>query len=320
MTRTIRGALAAVITIVAFGAGGGVAAAAAPGASTCCSSQVTANSARLTGGVDPNGQLTSYYFEYGTTRAYGNRTDSGSVGKGTKLRRVSTVITGLTPNTVYHYRIVGSNAAGVASGRNRSFRTRKQPLALQFSATPNPVTFGAGTTLVGALTGTGNANRQIVLQQRPFPYDAPFANVGNIQLTGADGGFTFGPLAIPLTTQYRVVTTSTPQVRSPIVSLGVAVKVSTTPSTRRVKRGRLVKFSGSVRPARPGALYAIQKRTSKGAWVVVAGGAVRSGTSEYSRYARRVRVRRGGRYRVFVASEGSLTSGLGREILVHTKK
>ena len=34
-----------------------------------------------------------------------------------------------------------------------------------------------------------------------------FANVGNPQLTNAQGGFSFALLSVPLTTQYRVLVT-----------------------------------------------------------------------------------------------------------------
>jgi hypothetical protein len=208
----------------------------------------------------------------------------------------------------------------VRSGTIRSFRTRPQPLGLQVSAAPNPVTFGQGATLTGTLTGTGNANRRVVLQQRLFPFTADFADVGAPQVTSATGTFAFSSLFLPQTTQLRV-RTDPPAAVSDVVTIGVAVRVKTNVSTTRVTRGRRIRFSGTIRPARAGAQFAVQKRTRDGRWVVVAGGITRGGSQNFSGFTRRVRIPRGGRYRVFVnIVDGNLVSGVGREIAVSTRR
>ena len=53
-------------------------------------------------------------------------------------RSVSARISGLSPNTRYHYRVVASNDAGVARGRDRSFVTLRNPRGITASASPNP--------------------------------------------------------------------------------------------------------------------------------------------------------------------------------------
>ena len=293
--------------------------AAVPTVSTGGASKLTADSVRLHASVNPRGRPTSYYFEYGTTRRYGSRTGDASAGNGTKGRAVIADVGGLKPNTTYHYRVVASNPDGVTSGSDRSFKTRKQPLGLALNAAPNPVVFGAGSTIAGQLTGTGNANQQIVLQQRAFPFTAGFANVGNAIVTDANGNFTFPALALPATTQVRVQT-SDKKVTSSVATVTVAVKVSTSARTR-VKRGRLLRFSGSIRPARDGAQYAIQKLGRSGQWVTVAGGITRKGGDGFSTYSRRIHVRRGGSYRVFVRIvDGNYTSGIGRTVRVRATK
>src|SRR5581483_6229575 len=50
------------------------AASAAPAATTVAASEVEPTSARLNGTVNPEGQPTTYYFQYGTTGAYGAQT------------------------------------------------------------------------------------------------------------------------------------------------------------------------------------------------------------------------------------------------------
>ena len=318
--RTMRRAAGAAVVLVLSGAGTGTAWA-APAATTGGVSNVTANSARLAGSVDPNNQPTSYYFEYGTTQRYGSRTPDAAAGNGGSPRTVRTDVAGLAPNTTYHYRIVASNPSGVTSGANRTFKTRPQPLGLNITATPNPVVFGSPTTISGTLTGTGNSGRQVVLQQRPFPFTAGFANVGNPLVTDANGNFAFPLLSVPFTTQYRVVSVEGRDVPSPILTVGVAVSVKTNVSATRVKRGSRVRFSGTIRPARAGAQWAIQKETRDGRWVTVAGSITRGGSQSFSGFSRRVRIPRGGSYRVFVLiNDGNLTSGIGRTIEISTRR
>lgn len=294
---------------------------AAPGAATGGTADVTASSATLGGRVDPNGQPTTYYFEYGTTKRYGSRTPDVSAGNGSSAARVRADVSGLTANTTYHYRIVASNPSGVASGGDETFKTKPQPLGLSIAANPNPVVFGSPTTITGTLTGTGNAGRQVVLQGRGFPYTTEFAQVGNPQVTDANGNFAFPLLSVPSNTQYRVVSIEGKDVPSPILTLGVAVSVKTNVSATSVKRGRSVRFSGTIRPGRAGAQWAIQKKTRSGAWATVAGSITRGGSQSFSGFSRKVRIPRGGTYRVFVLIvDGNFTSGIGREIKISSHR
>src|SRR5688500_15185277 len=108
MTRMIRAALAALALVLLTAS----TAYAAPGATTGGASNVTFSSARFAGTIDPNGQATTYYFEYGTTQRYGSRTPDVSAGNGDSGRTVRSDVSGLAPNTTYHYRIVASNPSG----------------------------------------------------------------------------------------------------------------------------------------------------------------------------------------------------------------
>jgi len=317
-TRTLRAAISAAAIAGTLGALAPAAGAAVPTASTGTAINVTADAARLRGAVNPRGLPTTYYFEYGTTRRYGSRTPDASAGRGTSSRNVVAPVSGLRPNTTYHFRIVASNPDGVTSGGDRAFTTRREPLGLTLNAAPNPVVFGLGTTVAGQLTGTGNGGRQVVLQQRAFPFTSAFADVGTPVVTDANGAFAFPSLALPATTQLRARTGS---VASPVATVAVAVRVETRVSTYRVTRGKRVRFSGVIRPGREGALYAVQKLGSRGQWVTVAGGITRRGSTNFSGFTRRVRVRRGGQYRVYVRIvDGNYTSGIGRTIRIRTRR
>jgi hypothetical protein len=281
---------------------------------------VTLASATVLGKVTPNGAETTYRFRYGTTTVYGAETAVGNAGSGTSAQTVVANIENLAPATTYHYRLVAHNRNGTVVGADRSFKTKPQPLGLTLAATPNPVPFGAGTTLVGNLSGTGAPGRQVVLQQNPFPYTSGFATIGNPQVTAADGGFAFPLLGVPLNTQYRVLIPTKPEIVSPLLLVSVAVRVGTHVSATRVRRGQLVRFSGTLRPARVGSLVAIQKLNSKGNWVTVAGTVTHRLSSSSSRYSKRIRIHRGGTYRVYIAAaDGNYVPNTGRSVRIRRR-
>jgi hypothetical protein len=305
-----KGLGALVLSVIVAGLLPGVALAAKAGATTGGASGVTFSSVRLNGSVDPNSTATTYYFQYGTTIALGTNTAPASAGKGKNAVHVRTDVGGLAPATRYFYRVVAHNGSGTTLGKRRSFTTRKQPLGVSLSASPNPIAPGQGTTLSGTLTGTGNAGRRIVLQSNPWPYTQGFQNASNEQLTNAQGGFSFPLLAVLFNTQYRVQMPERPAVVSPIGIVGVVFIVHTKVAKHRVKRGRSVRFSGSIFPARSGAQIAFQKKKS-GRWVTVGGTVTRSG----GKYSKRLKIRRGGSYRVWAGVvDGQYTSNNGRTI------
>jgi hypothetical protein len=275
---------------------------------------VTFQSARVGGAVDPNKTATNYYFQYGTTPALGTETAMTPAGAGDKAVHVSVDLGGLAPTTRYHYRIVAQNASGTTLGARRTFTTRKQPLGVSLAATPNPIKLGAGTTLAGTLTGTGNAGRKIVLQSNPWPYTQGFQNASNELLTNATGGFSFAILSLPFNTQYRVVMPERPAVVSPIVAAGVKFYVGSKVNKKHVQRGKKVRFSGTIKPAREGANIAFQKK-SNGRWVSINGTIVRSG----GRYSKSIKIKRGGSYRVWTGVlDAQYTSNHGRTFHLHT--
>lgn len=77
----------------------------------------------LDGTVNPNGlPVTSCEFEYGTDTSYGNVAPcEPAPGSGSGAVTVHANITGLTPLTRYHYRLIAGNANGSNPGIDRSF-------------------------------------------------------------------------------------------------------------------------------------------------------------------------------------------------------
>jgi hypothetical protein len=99
-----------------------------PVATTGAAESLTQTGATLTGTIDRNGGATTYHFEYGTSAAYGLTTAETPVPDGgTDPVTVKVPITGLTRDTLYHYRLVATNPAGLSRGADRSFRSVPGP-------------------------------------------------------------------------------------------------------------------------------------------------------------------------------------------------
>lgn len=95
----------------------------APAVSTDPASAVTDTSATLNGTVNPEGASTAFQYDYGTTNAYGTSTGSGSAGSGSTGVSEPTSVTGLLPDTLYHYRVEATNATGTTFGNDQTFTT-----------------------------------------------------------------------------------------------------------------------------------------------------------------------------------------------------
>ncbi len=99
----------------------------APVATTLSADTISATGATVHGSVNANNAATTVKFEYGLTTGYGIQvTAAQSPVNGTTVTLVSAPITGLTPNTTYHYRISATNAAGTTTGTDSTFTTRTQ--------------------------------------------------------------------------------------------------------------------------------------------------------------------------------------------------
>lgn len=77
-----------------------------PNIATGPASAVSKNAATLTAVINPNKQATSYYFQYGTSTAYGSQTIPAAIPAGTTLVTVAQTIGGLEARTIFHFRIV----------------------------------------------------------------------------------------------------------------------------------------------------------------------------------------------------------------------
>jgi hypothetical protein len=316
--------LIAVATIVLALALPAAVAAASPGATTSPATQVTATSATLNGTVDPNKQDTNYHFEYGKTTAYGSSTPSQGPVKGNSAKSVSAQLTQLAPSTTYHFRLVATNASGVAQTTDRTFATLAAGQAppggnaVTIGATPASVVFGKPTTISGQVTGDHNAGVEVTLQEQPLPAAGKFSDVATAT-TDASGHYTF-TVAPQRNTQYQVRAKTSPPATSPVLRVNVRIAVTFHLSDSTPKRGTLVRFFGVAKPAHDGAAVLIKRRGSDGKFRTVAKTVLRtSKTVGQSRYSKRLRIKRSGVYRVQVPHDSDHATGTSRKrhIRVH---
>jgi hypothetical protein len=137
---------------------------AAPAAVTGGSSAIGTSSATVSGKAQ--NETESYLFEYGPTAAYGLQTPSQSLGATVDEQQVAATLTGLSPGTTYHYRLVTSNRFGRGEGADATFTTHSPPPAggggaggggasgvadLSVSGTVSPPAAGVGDSLVWRL-------------------------------------------------------------------------------------------------------------------------------------------------------------------------
>jgi hypothetical protein len=75
---------------------------------------------------DQGGSSGTWYIEYGTTTSYGSQTTAQSLS-GTTDISITPTITGLQPDTTYHYKLVAQNSVGIASTSDQTFTTVNLP-------------------------------------------------------------------------------------------------------------------------------------------------------------------------------------------------
>jgi hypothetical protein len=107
----------------------------------------------LKGTVNPNGSATTYQFEYGTTTSYGSKipASEAGVGSGSADVAVAQTLTGLLPNTTYHFRLTARNAGNTAMTGDRTFLTPTPPPSAPAAEVNAPQQTVNGFQLKGAV-------------------------------------------------------------------------------------------------------------------------------------------------------------------------
>lgn len=233
-----------------------------PGAPIVATSKATTTfnaTASLSGAVKPNGASTSYWFEYGESTAFGNRSTSQSIGSGYYLTPTPAFITGLKPSTLYYFRLNAQNKFSTTHGEVYTFTTNTAtpPKVVMASVRTNKATGVARTTA----TINGEVNPNGVATNYWFEYGTD-TNFGYVtQFEGTNSGSSYmsisGSLSnlMPVTKYYfrlnaqnqfgtvlgstqNFTTTGPASFTKPTVQTSQAKNVSSTDAT----------FTGSINP------------------------------------------------------------------------
>jgi hypothetical protein len=169
---------------------------------------------------------------------------------------VSETIGGLTPSTIYHFRVVASNSAGPAYGADGTFRTAGPAVTLAVSTTI--AVSRHGVTLAGKVA-SGRANESVTIFEQRYgsPSFTSFATV----LTNNGGMWSLIVRPVIATTYKSVWNGST--------SSTVSVSVRPAVTLRALTRGR---FATRVLAARSfaGHTVQLQRRLPSGRWLTIA--------------------------------------------------
>ncbi len=102
---------------------------ATPEAMTAAANSIASGSAILNGtAFNPDLASASAQFQYGKTPAYGSTTTLKTVAATARQAPVSASISGLAPDTLYHFRLVVTNVIGTAFGADETFTTSPSPV------------------------------------------------------------------------------------------------------------------------------------------------------------------------------------------------
>ncbi len=101
-----------------------------PGVTTLSVEEIGRDSSRMRGRLDTGGLETRWYFEWGTTRALGNRTAVQVQAAAAAPVELSMAVAGLPTGDLIHYRMVAENAVGVAMGAIMIFSNAWQRMDL----------------------------------------------------------------------------------------------------------------------------------------------------------------------------------------------
>ena len=158
------------------------------------SSGATQTAATMNATINPQGQDTHYYFERaaGALGACPSSPQSGSdLASLFGSQQPSEELNGLTPATIYHYRIIAYNATGVTCGADQTLLTLPPAPTLTLGQTG--AVEASTATVQGTINPQGNKNWPTVYEVR---YGTSTSYTASIH---GDAGSASGPVAVTAT-------------------------------------------------------------------------------------------------------------------------
>jgi hypothetical protein len=181
--------------------------------------------------------------------------------------------------------------------------------SVRLDASAATVTFSTPVTLDGTVKGA-KAGVMVTLERRAAT-EATFVPAGTTA-TNDKGRFSFTDRP-RVNTVYRASVTTNPEATSREATTDVAPLVGLKVGDTTPRKGQRVRFRGTVRPQHDGMRVAIQRRRTDGTWVTVRTPRLRDAGSTFSRYSKRIRIRRSGTYRTVIGAHADHAEGISRE-------
>ncbi len=152
----------------------------APTATTGSASSISTTGASLAGTINAQAASTTVTFDYGSSVSYGSSvTAAESPVSGISNTSVSGSLSGLTPNTLYHFRLKGVNSAGTTNGSDATFTTLPDVPTVGTGDTQTPTGFTAHWTAPATL-GTASYTYRVQVTATSGNYSSLAAEVSSI--------------------------------------------------------------------------------------------------------------------------------------------
>jgi len=123
---------------------------------------ITTSGATIAASVNPSLQDTMVVVNYGTTTSYGSSTTAVDLGAGNSAVPFAAAVTGLAPNTTYHFDVVATNADGRTTSSD-GVLTTLPPLTASIAGATTTGPALALTIVCGGGTGPGTCTGPIRL-------------------------------------------------------------------------------------------------------------------------------------------------------------
>jgi hypothetical protein len=181
-----------------------------------------------------------------------------------------------------------------------------KPGATSLKASAQQVTFSQPIALSGKVKG---AKQGVTVTIERRAVNSTTYGPAGTATTDANGDFSFADR--PAKSSVYKATAGT--AASPEVAVAVAPLVGLKVGDSTPRKGQRVRFKGTVRPQHDGTRVAIQRKRADGSWVTVRSPRLRDAGSSYSRYSKRIRIRRSGTYRTVIGAHADHAEGVSRE-------
>ena len=181
-----------------------------------------------------------------------------------------------------------------------------KPGTTTLKASAQQVTFSQPIALSGKVKG---AKQGVTVTIERRAVNSTTYGPAGTATTDANGDFSFADR--PAKSSVYKATAGT--AASPEVAVAVAPLVGLKVGDSTPRKGQRVRFKGTVRPQHDGTRVAIQRKRADGSWMTVRSPRLRDAGSSYSRYSKRIRIRRSGTYRTVIGAHADHAEGVSRE-------